>query len=120
VFYTYDDSKEQAARRLYYSVKQHLIDYDEDHKEYEMDDGVEMDTNQIYDEMVETNYAPEGGYEATVTSLGSGNGSGGSGGSSSSGSVIGIVLVILLLVVVTVGLILFWPGGLAFLQQFLP
>ena len=69
LFYTYDDSREQASKTLYYTVKQHLIDYDEDHKEYEMDDGEEMDSDQIYSEMVESNDAPPGGYEATVTSM---------------------------------------------------
>jgi hypothetical protein len=44
-------------------VKQHLIDYNEDHKEYEMDDGEQADSNQIYNEMIEANDPPAGGYE---------------------------------------------------------
>lgn len=64
LFYTFDRNKEHAANRLYHTVKQHLIDYNEDHKEYEMDDGEHADTEQIYREMTESPTPPPGGYEA--------------------------------------------------------
>lgn len=68
VFYTYDSDKHRAALTLYRTIKQHLIDYDEDKKEYELDDGEQMDTNQIYTEMKPSHHAPAGGYHATKTS----------------------------------------------------
>jgi hypothetical protein len=67
VFYTYDSDKHRAARTLYRTIKQHLIDYKEDEKEYELDDGEQLDTNQIYDEMKTSLHAPAGGYQATKT-----------------------------------------------------
>lgn len=68
VFYTYDTNKHQAALTLYRTIKQHLIDYDEDKKEYELDDGEHIDTNQIYAEMKTSAHTPRGGYHATKTS----------------------------------------------------
>jgi len=65
LFYTWNRSREQASHILYRSVKKHLVEYDEDRKEYEMDDGEQMDSNQIYSEMVELNDIPSGGYEVT-------------------------------------------------------
>jgi hypothetical protein len=63
VFYTYNTNKEQAAETLYHGIKKHLIDYNEDHKEYDMDDGAEMDTDQIYYALEESQEPPSGGYE---------------------------------------------------------
>ena len=63
VFYTFNDSKYEAAKTLYNGIKQHLIDYDEDHKEYDFDDGPEIDTNEVYAAMRESRVRPAGGYE---------------------------------------------------------
>ncbi len=63
VFYTYNDSREHAAKILYTGIKKHLIDYDEDHKEYKFDDGPQVDTNEVYAEIGESDEAPSGGYE---------------------------------------------------------
>lgn len=63
IFFTFNEHKEQASSILYYGIKQHLIDFDEDHKEYQMDDGPSMDINQIYEAIVESNEKPAGGYE---------------------------------------------------------
>lgn len=63
IFYVFSDDKEAAAKALYAGIKQHLIDYDEDRKEYKMDDSPEQDTNEIYNEVAETNEPPAGGYE---------------------------------------------------------
>lgn len=63
IFYTFNDSKFEAAKTLYAGIKQHLIDYDEDHKEYAFDDGPEIDTNRVYDEMIELKDRPAGGFE---------------------------------------------------------
>lgn len=63
LFYTYNSSKEQASVILYRTIKKHLSDYDEDKKEYEMDDGEKIDTDQIYYTMTGSNEAPPGGYE---------------------------------------------------------
>src|SRR5688572_16967525 len=63
VFYTYNENKETAANTLYDGVKNHLKEYGEDQKEFELHDGREMDTNQIYSEMTGYDEAPSGGYE---------------------------------------------------------
>lgn len=63
VFYTFSNSKEQAARALYYGIKQHLQDYDEDHKEYQFDDGPEIDIDEVYAALSESSERPSGGYE---------------------------------------------------------
>ena len=63
IFYTFNSHREQASSILYYGIKKHLIDYEEDHKEYEMDDGPSMDINQIYEALVESMEEPAGGYE---------------------------------------------------------
>jgi hypothetical protein len=62
VFYTFDDNKSRASQTLYYGIKKHLIDYDEDHKEYDFDDGPEIDSNEVYAKMEERNSPPAGGY----------------------------------------------------------
>jgi hypothetical protein len=63
LFYTYNGNKESAATTLYNGVKQHLKEYDEDRKEYEMDDGPTLDIEQIYHEASSANDRPSGGYE---------------------------------------------------------
>ena len=63
IFYVYHDSKEAAATVLYYGIKKHLTEWDEDHKEYQFDDGPGIDTNEVYYAMVEANDPPDGGYE---------------------------------------------------------
>jgi hypothetical protein len=63
-FYTYDRNRVTASVTLYRAVKKHLIDYNEDHKEHELDDGEQEDSNQIYDEMTESDHPPEGGIKA--------------------------------------------------------
>jgi hypothetical protein len=63
VYCTFDLDKWAAAKRLYSAIKSHLIEYDEDHKEYEMDDGESEDSNQIYHELYEYNEKPAGVYE---------------------------------------------------------
>ncbi len=63
IFYTYHESKEGAASVLYYGIKAHLIEYEEDHKEYQMDDDPSVDINKIYYAAVELHEAPSGGYE---------------------------------------------------------
>jgi hypothetical protein len=65
-FYTYDRNRHQASVTLYRAVKNHLIEYNEDHKEHEMDDGEQEDSNQIYAEMTESSAPPPGGIKATV------------------------------------------------------
>lgn len=63
VFYVYHNSKEAAAKILYFGIKQHLIDYNEDHKEFDFDDGPEIDVNEVYYALIELNDPPVGGYE---------------------------------------------------------
>lgn len=63
-FYTYDRNRANASVTLYRTVKKHLIDYNEDHKEHEMDDGEVEDSNQIYAEMTESPSPPAGGIQA--------------------------------------------------------
>ncbi len=63
VFFTFNDDKWQAAKVLYKVIKEHLAHYDEDRREFELDDGEEKDQEQIYEEIVASNEAPSGGYE---------------------------------------------------------
>ena len=63
IFYTFSESKYDAAKTLYTGIKQHLIEYDEDHKEFNFDDGADIDTNEVYAAMTESKDPPAGGYE---------------------------------------------------------
>lgn len=63
VFYTYHNRKEQAAEILFIGIKAHLIDYGEDHKEYEMDDDPKVEINEMYYAMMEHKEAPTAAYE---------------------------------------------------------
>lgn len=63
VFYTYSENKEQASRVLYAGIKKHLIDYNEDHKEFEFDEAPQIEMDQIYDVLTGSNEYPHGGYE---------------------------------------------------------
>lgn len=63
LFYTYHSNKNAAAKQLYQGIKQHLIDYDEDRKEYEFDEHPSIEASQMYREMVESDHKPAGGYE---------------------------------------------------------
>lgn len=63
IFYTYNSDKFAAAKCLYAAIKKHLIEYDEDHKEYDFDDGPTIDTNEVYAKMKASNDPFPGGYE---------------------------------------------------------
>jgi hypothetical protein len=63
MFYTFNRNKEAAARSLYEGIKAHLIEYNEDHKEYSFDDAPKIEVSQMYYAMVETNTRPAGAYE---------------------------------------------------------
>ncbi len=62
LFYTYNQQRKYAAITLYEGIKQHLIDYNEDHKEYDFDEHPSIEANQMYERMSEHEYAPPGGY----------------------------------------------------------
>ena len=61
-FYVFSDSKMDAARKLYKGIKQHLMQYDEDRKEFLMDGSPDREANEMYYEMIELNEPPTGGY----------------------------------------------------------
>ena len=63
VFYTYQSSKSVAAKVLYEGIKAHLIEYGEDHKEYEFDEDPSIEANQMYKAMTGSEEKPAGGYE---------------------------------------------------------
>jgi hypothetical protein len=63
IFYTYHDNKEVAAQIIYTGIKAHLVEYNEDHKEYQLDESPEMEINQMYYEITESDEEPAGGYE---------------------------------------------------------
>lgn len=63
VFYTFNRNKEAAARTLYSGIKAHLIEYNEDHKEYLFDEDPGIEVSQMYYAMVETTTRPLAGYE---------------------------------------------------------
>lgn len=62
VFYAWDGSKEGGSSKLYYGIKKHLIDYDEDHKEYQFDDPPKIEIDHIYKVTAEMKSKPSGGY----------------------------------------------------------
>lgn len=63
VFYTYDNDKYNASETLYHGIKKHLIEYNEDHKEYQFDDGAHIDIKEVYVAVSESEHPPSGGYE---------------------------------------------------------
>ena len=63
IFYTYHSSKTGAARVLFEGIKKHLIEYSEDHKEYMFDEDHEIEINQMYYAMSESEEEPAGHYE---------------------------------------------------------
>lgn len=63
IFFTYHSNKHEAAKTLYHGIKKHLIEYNEDHKEYQFDDGEHVDVNEIYVAVTESEHPPSGGYE---------------------------------------------------------
>ena len=63
LFYTFNESKFEAAKTLYAGIKHHLTEYDEDHKEFDFDDGPSVDTDEVYNTMAESNEEPSGGYQ---------------------------------------------------------
>lgn len=60
VFYTYDSDRYRAARKLYEGIKQHLIEYGEDHKEYQFDEDPSIEAKQMYNAMRESQDEPYG------------------------------------------------------------
>ncbi|HSW97012.1 MAG TPA: hypothetical protein VLF89_04260 [Candidatus Saccharimonadales bacterium] len=62
IFYTFDNNKTNAAKKLYHAIKKHLQDYNEDHKEYKFDEAPEIEVNQMYKEMTESTEKPRGAY----------------------------------------------------------
>ena len=63
VFYTFSDSRDQAAQILDVGIMQYAKDYTEDHKSYELEQEPETETNYIYNKMAESKTYPTGGYE---------------------------------------------------------
>jgi hypothetical protein len=63
LFFTFNRNKEHAAQTLYEGIKAHLIEYNEDHKEYQFDDAPQIEETQMYYNMTEGNTRPLGGYE---------------------------------------------------------
>lgn len=63
IFYTYHENKEAAANVLYTGIKTHLIEYSEDHKEYQFDEGPTIEINQMYYAMEESTDEPAGDYK---------------------------------------------------------
>ncbi|HVZ12718.1 MAG TPA: hypothetical protein VG965_06845 [Patescibacteria group bacterium] len=62
IFYTYQDNREAAATILFEGIKAHLVEYEEDHKEYEFDEEVSVEIDQMYYEMTETSEEPPEGH----------------------------------------------------------
>jgi len=63
IFFTYHSNKHEAAKTLYHGIKKHLIEYNEDHKEFQFDDGPSIDINEVYYAVGESEHPPSGGYE---------------------------------------------------------
>ena len=120
VYYVYESSRERASHVLYNSIKQHLIDYKEDEKEYELDDGEQIESNEIYDHMVESNDRPSGGYEATVTdSVLDNTQTSSTAQSSYSSSSASLIFLFILIIGGIICLFLFFPEIISTLQSFI-
>ena len=65
LFMTEHSNKTRAAQALYDGIKQHQKDYDEDRKEYTMDEDPRTEVNQMYKSMSETEERPGGAYEVS-------------------------------------------------------
>jgi hypothetical protein len=63
IFYTYNNNKHNAAKTLYHGIKKHLIEYNEDHKEFEFDDHPHIEINEVYSALSLSDHPPSGGYE---------------------------------------------------------
>ena len=63
VFFTEVSNRSAAAKALYEGIKKHLIEYGEDHKEYQFDEDPSIEVSQMYNEMSENEERPAGGYE---------------------------------------------------------
>ncbi len=63
IFYTFNDSREDAAKKLFFGIKEHLVSYGEDSKEHRFDDYPEIDINMIYASLSESIVRPVGAYE---------------------------------------------------------
>lgn len=63
IFYVFDDSKEDASKKLFEGLKSHEHEYGEDQKDTTLtqyDEGTEE--NMIYGAVQESNEIPPGGY----------------------------------------------------------
>lgn len=63
MFYTFANRKQDAAWTLFHGIKKHMIDYNEDDKEFTMDEAESIEEWQMYKIMIETTDEPKGGYE---------------------------------------------------------
>ncbi len=63
VFFTYHSSRWAAAQILYEGIKKHLIEWKEDHREYEMDERPQDELKQMYAAMSEMEEKPTHAYE---------------------------------------------------------
>lgn len=63
LFYTYNENKEAAAQVLFDGIKKHLIEYGEDHKEYQFDKDPSVEIDEMYYEMHEQQDDPYGDYK---------------------------------------------------------
>ena len=124
VYFVYHQNREQASRTLYHSIKQHLIEYDEDHKEYEFDEGEQIESNQIYATMSQSKYPPPGGYEArihsdTYSTPSPTSPSSPTSSPTSSRSSFGIILFLFLILIIVAVLVYFFsPDILTFINPF--
>ena len=65
VFYTFNQSREEAAQTMYSGLEKHIQDYQEENSGYDNLDhqGKEFeDQNTVYSNMSSSQVAPEGGY----------------------------------------------------------
>lgn len=62
-FTVYEEDKYLASEQLYEIIKMHLKDYNEDHKEFKMDDGKATDSVEIFEAMTGSIDKPPGSYD---------------------------------------------------------
>lgn len=63
LFAVNETDKYKASEQLYEIIKAHLKEYNEDHKEYKMDDGKIVDSAEILQDMTGSPDKPSGSYD---------------------------------------------------------
>jgi hypothetical protein len=62
IFYLHSSHPETASEMLYDAIRKHLEEYNEDYREYDMDDGKKTDSKEIEGKMQVSEAPPKNGW----------------------------------------------------------